>query len=242
MQKLFSFGCPLVILACNTASALALHLIQQQDLPLFLTSQQQDLPLFLTSQQKPSLSSSLQPLKNVLGVIRPTVEIIDHLTHTHHVGILGTPATIASQAYPKEIAKLFPHISVTTHACPLWVNLVENNQTHSPQALQIIQSDIQQLLNLDPQIDAVILGCTHYPLLLPQIRQFVPENINLLSQNDFLASSLKNYLTHHQEITSQLTTTTTRNFLTTGDSHNFDLIATQFLHQPIKSQNIQLEN
>lgn len=229
VQKLFSSGCPLVILACNTASARALHLIQKQDLPLFLSNQ-----------QKPSLDSSLQPLKNVLGVIRPTVEIIDQFTHTHHVGILGTPATIASQAYPKEIAKFFPDISVTAHACPLWVNLVENNQTHSPKALQIIQSDIQQLLALDSQIDAIILGCTHYPLLISQIRQCLSPDIQIISQNDYLATSLISYLTRHPEITTQITTSHTQNFLTTGDQQKFDLIAGHFLHQSITSQTIQL--
>ena len=148
VEKLFSMGCHLVILACNTASAKALRSIQQNDLPI------------------------IAPNKRVLGVIRPTTEIVGNYSKTGHVGVLGTTGTVNSESYPKEIAKFFPNLKVTQEACPMWVPLVENNEYESAGADLFIQENLNHLMKQDDKIDTIILGCTHYPLLIKKIKQF----------------------------------------------------------------------
>jgi glutamate racemase len=157
VSKLFDMGCHLVILACNTASAKALRSIQMNDLP------------------------NIDPARRVLGVIRPTVECIGNITQNQHIGILATAGTVKSESYPLEIHKLFPDIRVSGVACPMWVSLVENNESQNEGADYFIRKYIDQLLTKDPLIDTVILGCTHFPILLPKIRQYIPEHISVIS-------------------------------------------------------------
>ena len=180
MKQLFAMNCELVILACNTASAKALRNIQQKDLP------------------------TLAPNKRVLGVIRPTTEVIGKLSKTGHVGVLGTPGTITSDSYPIEIAKFYPEITVHQEACPMWVPIVENNEMESATADSIIQKNLTNLLNQDKNIDTIILGCTHYPLLINTIKKHLPTNIILLSQGEIVADGLVDYLKRHPEMESIL--------------------------------------
>ena len=170
VNKLFEMGCHLVILACNTASAKALRSIQMNDLP------------------------ELDPDRRVLGVIRPTVECIGDITQNRHVGILATSGTIKSESYPLEIHKLFPEIQVSGIACPMWVALVENNESQNEGADYFIKKYIDQLLSEDPLIDTMILGCTHYPILFPKIREYTPDGIRVIAQGEYVAESLKDYL------------------------------------------------
>lgn len=190
VRKLFGLGCPLVILACNTASAKALRSIQQHDLP------------------------HLDPSRRVLGVIRPTVECIGALTHTRHVGLLATEGTVRSQSYPLEIHKLYADIRLTGVPCPMWVPLIENNEFNSPGADYFVQKYLGQLLSQDPEIDTIILGCTHYPLLLEKIRRYTPSHIRLVEQGKYVASSLKDYLARHPELRTRCETGGTCQFLT----------------------------
>ncbi len=169
VRYLFKQGCHLVILACNTASAKALRTIQQNDLP------------------------RLAPNRRVLGVIRPTVEVIGDISKTHHVGIMATPGTVRSKTYELEIAKLFPDFKVTSEGCPMWVPLVENEEYNTPGADYFVKKNIDSLLQQDPQIDSVILGCTHYPLLRDKIRQWMPDNIHVIEQGNYEAQSQKEY-------------------------------------------------
>ncbi len=171
VQHLFSMGCELVILACNTASAKALRNIQQKDLPY------------------------IAPQKRVLGVIRPTTEIVGKYSKSGHVGVLGTTGTIASNSYPIEIEKFYPSIKVVQEACPMWVPLVENNEFESEGADFYIEKNLHNLLSKDSQIDTIILGCTHYPLLINKIKKHLPDTITLLSQGEIVATSLTDYLT-----------------------------------------------
>ncbi|GHT76608.1 glutamate racemase [Bacteroidia bacterium] len=204
VKRLFAEGCPLVILACNTASAKALRTIQQNDLP------------------------QIDPHKRVLGVIRPTVESVGQLTKTRHVGVLGTPGTITSQSYPLEIHKLFPDISVTGEACPMWVPLVENGEYDSPGADYFIKQHIEAILKKDPLIDTLILGCTHYPLLEKKIRQYLPETVTLLSQGQHVAESLADYLRRHPEIETLLGKEGKATFYTTEAKDKFSNMANIF--------------
>ena len=197
VRKLFDLGCPLVILACNTASAKALRSIQQHDLP------------------------HLDPSRRVLGVIRPTVECIGELTYTRHVGLLATEGTVRSQSYPLEIHKLYPDIQLTGVPCPLWVPLIENNEFNSPGADYFVQKYLNQLLSQDPEIDTIILGCTHYPLLLEKIRRYTPSHIRLVEQGQYVASSLKDYLARHPEIRTRCETGGACQFLTTESVEKF---------------------
>lgn len=174
VNKLFALGCPLVILACNTASAKALRTIQQMNLP-----------------------QSNDPTRRVLGVIRPTAEYIGTITYTRHIGILATAGTIKSQSYPLEVHKLFPDIKVTGLACPMWVPLVENNEFRSPGADYFVKQYIDRLLEADPKIDTIVLGCTHYPLLIDKIKQFTPSHIQIIAQGEYVAHSLRDYLDRH---------------------------------------------
>ncbi|GHU58551.1 glutamate racemase [Bacteroidia bacterium] len=214
--RLFEEGCQLVILACNTASAKALRTIQQKDLPI------------------------LAPSRRVLGVIRPTVEVIDGISRTKHVGVLGTNGTISSDSYSIEIHHLFPHIILTGEACPMWVPLVENNEYDSPGVDYFVKQHIDHILSVDPAIDTLILGCTHYPLLMPKIKKFLPSGITLFSQGERVADSLSDYLLRHPEIDERLTKQSGRRFLTTESVDKFAETASIFLSQPIEVEQITL--
>lgn len=217
VQKLFSMGCHLVILACNTASAKALKTIQQNDL------------------------QQLDPQRKVLGVIRPTAECIDQLTHTRHVGVLATVGTIRSNSYPMEIHKLYPDIVVSGEACPMWVPLVENYEYDSPGADYFVEKRIGSLLRKDPQIDTIILGCTHYPLLINKIIKYTPRNIRLVPQGEYVAYSLKSYLERHTEIDDKCTKGGTCRFLTTESPEKFKESASVFLKRNVEAERVTLE-
>lgn len=215
--KLFSMGCQLVILACNTASAKALRTIQQNDLPLF------------------------DPSRRVLGVIRPSVEKVPQYTKTGHIGVLGTTGTVLSESYPLEIAKISgDRIVVTQEACPMWVPLVENDETSNPAADYFVRKNITNLFSRDPKIDTVILGCTHYPLLMPTITKFLPGNVTLLEQGHIVAESLVDYLIRHPEINQKCSKKGTRRFLTTESVENFEPRASMFLGSPLTAEKIHL--
>ena len=214
--RLFEEGCQLVILGCNTASAKALRTIQQQDLP------------------------QLDAKRRVLGVIRPTAEIIGQLTKTRHVGIFATEGTIKSQSYNLEIQKLFPDIQVTGVACPFWVPLVEYNEADSPGADYFVKKRIDQLLRADSEIDTVILGCTHYPLLLPKIHRYMPRGIRIVSQGEYVAEALKNYFERHQDMEQLCTKGGSTRYLTTENPDKFREQAQIFLHEPVAVEKITL--
>ena len=219
VNKLFALGCPLVILACNTASAKALRTIQQMNLP-----------------------QSNDPTRRVLGVIRPTAECIGTITYTRHIGILATAGTIKSQSYPLEVHKLFPDIKVTGLACPMWVPLVENNEFRSPGADYFVKQYIDRLLEADPKIDTIVLGCTHYPLLIDKIKQFTPSHIQIIAQGEYVAHSLRNYLDRHTEMDARCTKSNSCRFLTTESPGKFEESASIFLRQEnIKVESITLE-
>lgn len=217
VRKLFELGCPLVILACNTASAKALRSIQQNDLP------------------------HIDPSRRVLGVIRPTAECIGELTVSRHVGLLATAGTVKSQSYPLEVRKLYPDVQITGVACPLWVPLVENNEFNSPGADYFVRKYIDQLLEQDPEIDTIILGCTHYPLLMDKIRQFTPSQIRLVAQGEYVARSLKDYLSRHTDMRTRCTAGSSCEFLTTESVEKFQEAASIFLHQQVHVRSITLE-
>lgn len=217
VMKLFSEGCQLVILACNTASAKALRTIQQCDLP------------------------ELDPSRRVLGVIRPTVEMMDRISSTKHIGILGTSGTISSQSYSLEIEKMFPHITVTGEACPMWVPLVENNEFNSPGADYFVKKHLDHILSLDPEIDTLVLGCTHYPLLIDKIKQYLPSGITVFAQGEYVAESLKDYLNRHPEMDSRLTHQGKCRFLTTESAGKFSEVASVFLNDPIEVEQISID-
>lgn len=212
----FSQGCELVILACNTASAKALRTIQQNDLP------------------------GIDLHKRVLGVIRPTTEIIGQYSKTGAVGILGTSGTVLSQSYPIEIAKSFPAVKVYQEACPMWVPLVENNEYNKPGADYFIDQHLKQLFGNAPDIDTLLLACTHYPLLLDKIRAFAPAGTTILSQGEIVANSLKNYLERHPEIAALCTKQGTRTFYTTDSVSDFDSHASIFFGEKLSSKHVEL--
>lgn len=215
--KLFSMGCHLVILGCNTASAKALRTIQQQDLP------------------------QIDPARRVLGVIRPTAEVIGQLTYTRHVGILATEGTIRSHSYALEIRKLSPDITVTGVACPLWVPIIENNETGTPGADYFVKKRIDHILQADSAIDTLILGCTHYPILLPTIQKFVPKGIKVVAQGEYIARSLDDYLHRHPEINARCTRHATVQYYTTERADKFQEHARIFLSDNIQATHIDLE-
>jgi glutamate racemase len=216
VKHLFSMGCELVILACNTASAKALRTIQQKDLPL------------------------IAPHKRVLGVIRPTTELVGNYSKTGHVGVLGTSGTVTSNSYPIEIEKFSPNITVYQEACPMWVPLVENNEYDSDGADFFIKKNLNNLLSKNNQIDTIILGCTHYPLLLKKIKESVPENVTILLQGEIVAKSLKEYLSRHPEIEQVCSKNQKIEFYTTDYPENFDASASIFWGNSIKSKHIAL--
>ena len=216
VEKLFEMGCHLVILACNTASAKALRSIQQNDLPKW------------------------DPERRVLGVIRPTAEVVGSLTHNRHVGIFATEGTIKSESYNLEIKKLYPDIKVTGVACPFWVPLVAYNEADSPGADYFVKKRIDQMMRIDPDIDTVILGCTHYPILLPKIHKFMPRGIRIVSQGEYVAHSLQHYFERHPEMERRCTKNGQTRYLTTENPERFKEQAQLFLHQPIEVENITL--
>ena len=217
VNKLFDMGCHLVILACNTASAKALRSIQMNDLP------------------------QIDPARRVLGVIRPTVECVGEISKNQHIGVLATAGTIKSESYPLEIHKLFPEIQVSGTACPMWVSLVENNESQDEGADYFIRKYIDQLLSKDPQIDTVILGCTHFPILLPKIRQYIPDHISVIAQGEYVAESLKDYLKRHPEMDAKCTKNGNCQFYTTEAEEKFSDSASTFLKQQISVKHIKLE-
>lgn len=227
VMKLFSMGCHLVILACNTASAKALRSIQQQDL----------------KQKSPFNDSGLtleEEGYRVLGVIRPTTEIIGNLTHTRHVGIVATEGTIRSESYNMEITKLFPDIKVSGQACPLWAAIVEAGEADSEGADFFVKKRISQLLAKDADIDTIILGCTHYPLLMNALKKAVPANITLVSQGELVAASLKNYLQRHPEMDASCSKGGMIHYYTTESEERFKEIAAKFLNDDIDVQRISI--
>ena len=211
VKHLFDKGCHLVILACNTASAKALRTIQQNDLP------------------------DIDPSKRVLGVIRPTVENIGKITKSRHVGLVGTPGTITSESYLIEIAKLYPDIVVEGEACPMWVPLVENQEYDKPGADYFVRENLNNILERDPLIDTLILGCTHYPFLEPKIRQILPSNIQIVSQGYYVAESLKDYLRRHPEMDAVCSKTGICEYFTTESPENFSKMASIFLQEKIEA-------
>ena len=226
VRCLFDMGCPLVILACNTASAKALRTIQQRDLPR----------LFPPTAASPDGL----PTRRVLGVIRPTVEAVGDITRTRHIGIMATQGTIRSHTYELELAKLHPDITVTGEACPMWVPLVENYEYDSPGADYFVQKNVNHLLERDPQIDAIILGCTHFPLLYHKIRACTPPQVHLMPQGEYVAHSLQDYLRRHPDIDARLSRGATAQFLTTEQPGSFNDSAAIFLDHPVAAQHITL--
>lgn len=218
VTRLFELGCHLVILACNTASAKALRSIQINNLP------------------------QIDPERRVLGVIRPTVECIDSITQSKHVGILATSGTIKSESYIMEVHKLFPEIKVTGQACPMWVPLVEYNEAQAPGADYFVKKYIDELLAKDNQIDTIILGCTHYPLLLPKIKQYVPEGIHIVSQGELVAKSLQDYLKRHPEMDARCTRGGTCTYFTTEAEEKFADSASTFLNESIQVSHLDLND
>ncbi|MEY2917979.1 MAG: glutamate racemase [Bacteroidota bacterium] len=216
VQWFFSQGCSLVILACNTASAKALRTIQQKDLTRMDTG------------------------KKVLGVIRPTTEIIGSFSATHEVGILATNGTVQSNSYPIEIAKFYPKMKVYQEACPMWVPLIENNEYQSAGADYFVKKHIDILLSHSHDIDTILLACTHYPLLMEKIQQFVPKGVNVLSQGKIIADSLKNYLNRHTEIEEKCSKNGQILFFTTDSSDDFDSHAANFYGKQVKSMHLSL--
>ena len=216
VTKLFEMGCNLVILACNTASAKALRTIQQIDLP------------------------RLDASRRVLGIIRPTVESIGELTHSRHVGLLATPGTVKSLSYPLEINKLYPDIVVTGEACPIWVPLVEAGESCSDGADFFVKRHIDSLLSKDSKIDTVILGCTHYPLLLDKIRKYVPDGITIVSQGDYVAASLRDYMKRHPDMDARCTKGGSCSYFTTESVDTFLPNASIFLNSAIEASSVSL--
>ncbi|MDR0744116.1 MAG: glutamate racemase [Tannerella sp.] len=217
VKRLFDEGCPFVILACNTASAKALRTIQQCDLPV-----------------------SADPSRRVLGIIRPTVEMLGTLSKTQHIGVMGTTGTISSQSYSLEIAKLYPDMTVTGEACPMWVPLVENREYDSDGADYFIRKHLDHLFAMDPQIDTLVLGCTHYPLLEAKIRKYMPEGVNLFFQGPCVAESLNDYLLRHPEMSSRLSENGSCRFMTTESGEKFSEAASLFLKRSVDVEQVAL--
>lgn len=219
VTRLFDMGCPLVILACNTASAKALRTIQQNDL------------------------AALGSDRRVLGVIRPAVESIGQVTSNGHVGILGTVGTVLSNSYPIELEKWAGGkvVKTTQEACPIWVPLVENNEIDSPGTEYFVSKNIRNLMALDPQIDAIVLGCTHYPLLMPVIRKYVPEGVKVLEQGKIVSASLVDYLHRHPEMDQKCSKSGVVKYYTTENIEVFEKNATTFIGREIKGEKILLK-
>ncbi|MBI3501195.1 MAG: glutamate racemase [Bacteroidetes bacterium] len=216
VQKLFEMNCPLVILACNTASAKALRNIQQLDLPKIAIE------------------------KKVLGVIRPTTEVAGKFTKTKHVGVLGTAGTVQSDSYKIEIGKFFPDVKVFQQACPMWVPLAESNELNSPSVDFFVKKYLKELFSKSKKIDTLILGCTHYPLLLKKIKKYAPKRVKIISQGKLVADSLANYLKRHPEIENKCSKGGTAEFYSTDSPKNFDNLANLFFGKKVKSKYLAL--
>lgn len=216
VMKLFEMGCELVILGCNTASAKALRTIQQNDLP------------------------SIAPNRRVLGVIRPTVEVIGNLTQSRHVGVVATEGTIRSKSYDLEIAKLHPDIKVSGQSCPLWAAIVEAGEAESEGAEYFVRKRINQLLEKDSLIDAIILGCTHYPLLMNALNKCVPQGIKIIPQGEYVATSLVDYLHRHPDMSDRCSKGATVRYYTTESPDRFKECARVFLHEDVSVEHIDL--
>lgn len=216
VEWLFGEGCHLVILACNTASAKALRTIQQNNLP------------------------QIAPKRRVLGVIRPVTECMNSFTKSNHVGVLGTTGTVLSQSYPIEIAKFFPGIKVTQEACPLWVPLVESGEYESPGADYFIKKHLENILSADPLIDTLILGCTHYPLLINKIKKYIPDSVQIISQGEIVSESLKYYLHRHPEIDHVCSKSGKYRFYTTDSPETFDGYASIFFGHQVHAEHVTL--
>ena len=216
VKHLFAQGCHLIILACNTASAEALRTIQQQDLP------------------------TLAPDRRVLGVVRPTVEYVGSQTRTGHIGVFGTPGTIASRSYNIEIEGMYPNFKVHGHACPMWVPLVENRESGNEGADYFVKKDIDLLMSECPDIDTVILGCTHYPLLIDKINRYKPQGLNVIQQGPIVADSLADYLQRHPEIERHCSRGGTCQYFPTEDPDHFSPLASVFVNEPVDAHRIIL--
>lgn len=209
VEALFQRGCRLVILACNTASAKALRTIQEKDLHRWNDG------------------------RRVLGVIRPTVEALGDITRSRHVGLLATPGTVGSRSYEMEIQKLYGDIALTAVACPMWVALVEYGEFDSPGADYFIKKRIETVLRKDPEVDTLILGCTHFPLLMEKINKYTPPGVRLVSQGEYVAKSLVAYLDRHEAMRTGCTTGGTCRYLTTESAATFAATASIFLHKQV---------
>lgn len=218
VEWFFQQGCPLVILACNTASAKALRTIQQNDLP------------------------KLAPENRVLGVIRPTTEIIGNFTKSRKIGIMATNGTVQSRSYLIEIEKFFPDITAYQEACPMWVPIVENNEHQQPGADYFVKKHVQHIMAADSDIDTLLLACTHYPLLKDKIMQYLPAGVNLVSQGEIVAASLEDYLERHPDIENRCSKSGRRIFFTTDSTEDFDNHASIFFGQPVQSKHLDLES
>lgn len=216
VKHLFDNGCELVILACNTASAKALRTIQQKDLP------------------------NIDPKKRVLGVIRPTTEIVGNYSKTKHVGVLATSGTVNSESYLIEIEKFFPELKVFQQACPMWVPLIENNELDSEGTNYFVQKYIDQLFNQSNQIDTIILGCTHYPLLKSTIEKHLPKDVTVLTQGTIVANGLEDYLKRHPEMELMISKNKRLDFFTTDSTEQFDANASLFFGQKVHSKHLSL--
>lgn len=216
VEWLFAQGCPLVILACNTASAKALRTIQQKVLPV------------------------KYPNHRVLGVIRPTAEVVGNFSKSNTIGVMGTRGTVNSESYLIEISKFFPEVKVLQQSCPMWVPLIENNEHINPGADYFVEKYLGQLLEQDAGIDCILLACTHYPLLIPKLQALLPEHIRLLGQGEIVADSLDQYLKNHSEIARQIAQEGKKRFYTSGDQEAFDTHASIFFDEAVRSSKMQL--
>lgn len=218
VRYLFDEGCPMVILACNTASAKALRDIQQNYLPY-----------------------SQDPTRRVLGVIRPTAEVVGTSTRQQHIGILATPGTVSAHSYAVELHKLYPEVTVHEQACPMWVPLVEYGESSSPGADYFVQLYIDDLLQRDSRIDTIVLACTHYPLLIPKIEKYLPEGVKLIAQGELVANSLKDYLYRHLEMDTRLTKGGTISYRTTECPDKFEGLASIFVQDKVEAVRVKID-
>jgi glutamate racemase len=216
VQALFEQGCSLVILACNTASAKALRSIQQKQLPLLAEN------------------------KRVLGVIRPSTEALGEMTRSKHIGILATEGTVKSESYLIELQKFAPELTVTQHACPMWVPLIENNQQTTPGGIYFLQQDLMSLLQQDPKIDTILLGCTHYPLVKETLQSLLPEHIQVVAQGSLVAAKLEDYLHRHPEIESLCRKEGNVTYVTTESASDFSINASRIMGLSIDAKHITL--
>lgn len=218
VEKLFKLGCPLVILGCNTASAKALRSVQRYYLPKYA------------------------PDRRVLGVIIPTAEVVGQLSRNQHIGVLATSGTISSDSYTMEIVKQSPKAVVTGLACPMWVPIIENGEADKPGADYFVKDSIDKLMALDPEIDTVILGCTHFPLLMNKIKKYIPEHVKIVPQGKYIARSLQDYLRRHYEMREKITMNGTCTYYTTESAEKFQESAALFLNEDAKNLEVKRIN